>query len=84
MNYQEKRRINKNEDCYYYHTINSIRRVFEEFLSFKLKNNKLPQKSNQPEIEEVYRIMTQKEMSGRKTRLRCIFNKYKYIITSTL
>ncbi|HFD7625523.1 TPA: hypothetical protein ACF50J_002795, partial [Staphylococcus aureus] len=65
---RKKEELIKNEDCYYYHTINSIRRVFEEFLSFKLKNNKLPQKSNQPEIEEVYRIMTQKEMSGRKKR----------------
>ncbi|AMG64391.1 MULTISPECIES: AAA family ATPase [Staphylococcus] len=58
----------KSEDCYYYHSINSIRRVFEEFLSFKLKNNSLPQKSNQPEIEEVFRIMTHKEMSDTKKR----------------
>lgn len=54
------------EDCYYYHSINSIRRVFEEFLSFKLKNSDLAQKSNQPEIEEVYRKMTGNEMSNNK------------------
>ena len=52
------------EDCYYYHSINSIRRVFEYFLSFKLKNSDLAQKSNQPEIEEVYRKMTDNEMSN--------------------
>ncbi|WP_245393457.1 AAA family ATPase [Staphylococcus coagulans] len=52
------------DDCYYYHSINGIRRVFEEFLSFKLKNNHLPQKSNQSEIEEVYRKMTGNEMSN--------------------
>lgn len=54
------------DDCYYYHSINNIRRVFEEFLSFKLKNNSLPQKSNQSEIEEVYRIMTGREMGKTK------------------
>lgn len=54
------------EDCYYYHSINSIRRVFEHFLSFKLKNSDLAQKSNQPEIEEVYRKMTGNEMSNNK------------------
>ncbi|MCG2283191.1 AAA family ATPase [Staphylococcus epidermidis] len=54
------------DDCYYYHSINSIRRVFEEFLSFKLKNNSLPQKSNQSEMEEVYRIMTGRKMGETK------------------
>lgn len=55
----------EDDECYYYHSINSIRRVFEEFLSLKLKsNNKLPQKSNQPEIEEIYRVMTETELSN--------------------
>ena len=43
-------------DCQVNHSLNSMRRVFEEYLSFKSKNILLPQASNFDQIKEIYEI----------------------------
>ncbi|MBF1657878.1 MAG: AAA family ATPase [Rothia mucilaginosa] len=43
-------------DCQVNHSLNSMRRVFEEYLSFKSKNILLPQVSNFGQIKEIYEI----------------------------
>lgn len=56
-------------DCDVYHTANSMRRIFEEFLNFK-SPNLLPQKSKQPAIEDIFKQATGNEMSrSRKQKL---------------
>lgn len=56
-------------ECDIYHAANSMRKVFEEFLSFK-KVNLLPQRSNQAAIEEIYRNATGRELGhNRKNKL---------------
>ena len=55
--------------CEIYHASNSMRRVFEEFLNFK-KPNLLPQKSNQKQIEDLFKNAAKKELGAkRKTKL---------------
>ena len=41
-------------DCQINHSLNSMRRVFEEYLSFKTKNILLPQASNFEQIKGIY------------------------------
>lgn len=56
-------------DCDVYHTANSMRRIFEEFLNFK-SPNLLPQKSNQAQIESIFQQATGNEMGqSRKQKL---------------
>lgn len=43
-------------DCQVNHSLNSMRRVFEEYLSFKSKTILLPQVSNFGQIKEIYEI----------------------------
>ncbi len=43
-------------DCQVNHSLNSMRRVFEEYLSFKSKNILLPQVGNFGQIKEIYEI----------------------------
>lgn len=43
-------------DCQVNHSLNSMRRVFEEYLSFKSKKILLPQASNFDQIKEIYEI----------------------------
>ena len=43
-------------DCQVNHSLNSMRRVFEEYLSFKSKNILLPQVGNFYQIKEIYEI----------------------------
>ena len=42
------------DDCELYHTSNSMRRVFEEFLSFKIGERKIPTRKNANTIEDLY------------------------------
>jgi hypothetical protein len=48
-------------DCDYYHTPNTIRKVFEEFLFFKTNKTMLAQNSNKAEIESLFSIESNTE-----------------------
>ncbi|EOB3452544.1 AAA family ATPase [Enterococcus faecalis] len=58
-------------DCDVYHSCNSMRRVFEEFLQFKTGNSILPQKSHQNDIARlICNSLNQEKISGtQNTRL---------------
>lgn len=62
-----KNKNQKLDDCDLYHTPNSMRRIFEEFLQFKSSKNILPQKSFQKKIEGIICTATnKKELSNTK------------------
>lgn len=56
-------RSDEMDDCARYHSINSMRRIFEEFLKFKSSTNLLPQASNLENIVRIYNISAPAPMS---------------------
>lgn len=59
--------VNFLNDCDIYHTPNSMRRVFEEFLQFKNSTEITPTKSQQVQIEEtIIKSTDGKEIDGKK------------------
>lgn len=56
----------EDSDYAYYYSVNGMRRVFEEYLRFKGRNNILPQSSYKRQIEEVFRLSTGREISRNK------------------
>lgn len=67
-NLSEKRVENISESDVY-NAANSMRRVMEEFLKFKMPNKALPQKSNQGAIEDLFYISTNKHL-GKQRKLK--------------
>lgn len=58
--YELSIKTSPSSDCDYYHMPNIIRKVFEEFLSFKT-NGKLPQDSNKDFIEDIFKIKSRND-----------------------
>lgn len=59
--FSKKNRDDILSHCDIYHLPNSIRRVFEEFLSFKSSKNIIPTGKNQKHIESIMNITSQKD-----------------------
>lgn len=63
--FSKKSRSEELTDCETYHLPNSMRKVFEEFLSFKSSKNIIPTQSHKAHIEDIMRIQS----NGKKQRL---------------
>lgn len=47
-------KLDELSDCQKYHSLNSMRRIFEEFLSYKSSHKVLPQVSHKSKIKDIY------------------------------